>query len=700
MAFSKNEFVSGFITETQEHLDAVNLGIINLKNEPQNKEYLAAVLRELHTIKGTSRMLGFPTIEKLAHGLEDVFKGIREEKYELIDRIVQLTFSTSDAIKRALQSIQDQGTDVINIESFLEVYDKACVGLFFSTEQLEQENKGETDTHGSEEDYDSKNLENITSIRINIERINDIVRSFDDLIIRQFRFKHQLEEFEKRLSGAAQKGGSAESLHEVPKQLKEDLSLTENVLFNTQHLILNLRMLPLDIVLTPLKKEIESEAMRMGKNVQFDVPPTDFMLDKVILEQLREILLHLVRNALDHGIETPEVRKAAHKDEKGTISIHASQVSNYIKIIVRDDGSGIDYERVREKAVILNPTSRAEIESMNERQLQQFLFVSGFSTRDNATEMSGRGVGLDVVRIDMEKVKGRIHLHSKKGKGTSFELTIPLSLATQQGLFIHSGGMKFMVPSHYIREIIDTDSCTLTMMQGQPFISLHNQLIPAYYLSSILGNERSPDANSIIVVEYLETQIAIIVESIEQYENVVVNPLPPLMRGIQSLQGVVYDENYAIVPILNIPDTMQKLKGLIAYEMRKYKAKNKKRTYTILIVDDSATTRQIEQTIFESSGYIVETAVDGIDALDKLRSRHVDAIITDISMPRMDGNILLSNIRHMEEYASTPVIVVSGAYDPEARAKFIEAGAQAFIVKSEFQRGNLLQAVKELLGEY
>ena len=160
----------------------------------------------------------------------------------------------------------------------------------------------------------------------------------------------------------------------------------------------------------------------------------------------------------------------------------------------------------------------------------------------------------------------------------------------------------------------------------------------------------------------------------------------------------MFDENYSIIPILNIPNIIQRLKKLVAYDLKKSRVKGMKKTYSILVVDDSSTTREIEAAIFESAGYAVESAVDGVDALNKLNEKHIDAVITDIAMPRMDGNILLSNIRRQDQYNNMPVIVVSGAYDPEAKKQFIDAGAQAFIVKSDFQRGNLLQAVEELLN--
>ena len=193
--------------------------------------------------------------------------------------------------------------------------------------------------------------------------------------------------------------------------------------------------------------------------------------------------------------------------------------------------------------------------------------------------------------------------------------------------------------------------------------------------------------------------MAVIVDSIEQYENVVVTSLPSIMNKMSSLQGVVYDENYSIIPILNIPEIMQRMRTLLNYDIKKYKAKNEKKTYTVLIADDSETTLQIEQAIFENDGYIVKTASDGIEALERLKEFHIDLIIADINMPRMDGLTLLNNIRRFEEYDSLPVIIVSGAYKQEEKERFLETGAQAFMLKSQFQRGNLLKAAKELLGE-
>lgn len=692
MPFSSSDFVDGFIAETNEHLDAINDGIIAFKKNPGDNDTLSMILRELHTIKGTGRMMGFPNIEAVSHGIEDVFKGIREGHYQLTDRIVELTFAASDLLKDGLSHIQANGKDNIEIKTFLDLCQKASQGLFFFVDELKPKKEDGKSSVEEETEDSSDSFENITSIRIELNRINDIIRSFDNLIIRQFRFKNQLEKFEQKLN-------SQGSASELPKQLKEELLLTENAIFDTQHQLLNLRMLPLNMVLNPLRKEVEMDAMKLAKDIDFDIPNTDFMLDKAILEKLKEILLHLVRNSIDHGIESPTERKKAGKDPRGKITVSSQQISNHIKITVTDDGRGIESEKVRKKALALYPDQKDEILKMTEKDLQQYLFTSGFSTNEKANALSGRGVGLDVVRTNMEKIKGRIHIKSVEGQGCSFELTIPLSLATQQGLFVHTGDMKLMIPSHCIVEVLDADPEAFTTLQNQAFVSMYGRLIPVYYLSSITGTSKKEDAHSLIIVEYLETRIGIIVDSIDQYENVVVNPLPKILEKMEALQGVVYDENYAIIPILNISDVIRRLKGLLAYDVKKYQSNNRKKVNTVLIADDSPTTRQIEQTIFETSGYKVVTAVDGIEALEKLRTLQIDAVITDIKMPRMDGYVLLENIRRMEDHEKTPVIVVSGVYDPETKEKFFAAGAQAFIVKSEFQRGNLIQAAKELIGE-
>lgn len=685
MAFSKEEFTESFIAETNENLENIDNLLIAYRANPKDSSLLSSILRSIHTIKGTARMLGFGCIENLAHGIEDVFKGIQEKRYELTDLIVKLNFQLSDCITRCLSKIKEEGNDQIDTSVFLEACKAISEGLFFNMEKLENANKGITEKSADSSGEENSSLSNISSIRIDIKKINSLIESIDNLIIRQFKFKNELSTLKESL----------------PKQIREDLQLSEEAIINLQKEILDLRMLPLSIILNPLKKEIETDAINLGKKIFFTVPEDSFMLDKTVLEQLKEILLHIVRNSLDHGIETEEERKAAGKNPVGKISIIAERFSSSMNITVSDDGKGLQFDKIRQKAIENDPLHKDEIEKLSENELEQFIFQSGFTTKTEASHLSGRGIGMDVVRTNLEHIKGRIKIKSEKGKGCTTELSIPLTLATQQGLFINVNRKHFMIPSHYIKKILNFQNADLTNLQGLSYLKLSGQFVPFYHLSTIIdssASERSSDSSSIIVLEYLDSLVAVCVSSISDYQNIIVYPLPELLKDISALQGVVYDDEYRIVPILNVPFIMQKLKTLVAYDLKKHEVQNQRKVYTILIVDDSSTTRQIEQTIFESDGYSVLTAQDGIEALDILNSNHVDAIITDINMPRMDGSALLQNLQRIQEFSSIPVVIVSAIYDKDQENLFLSQGAKKFIVKSDFQRGNLLNSVKELLN--
>jgi len=696
--FDKSLLTADFIEETKEHSANIHEDIIKLHENPGNEEMMEDLLRELHTIKGTSRMLGFMTMEKVSHGLEDVLKAVAEKRIELSGVIVGLTLLSLEMLDTCLKKIKENTDDECPVENFMKAYTSVLKGGSFERQSLQDEIDGISEDDDSNLDKDVR-VDDVQSIRIKLEKINSIINAYDGLIIREFKLKkivEQLQQEEFNTKNAR--------LGTIRKNFESDLQQLESRLFDVQNEIFNLRMLPLGIILDPLKRTIEKDALSFGKQVRLDIPTNDVSLDKIILEQLSDILLHLLRNSLDHGIESAEERKELGKDPVGTIRVTTSSNANYLEMIVEDDGQGIDYEKVRQKAIAHYPDREAEISAMNESDLSSFLFISGFSTNDTVTSLSGRGVGLDVVRTNMEKIKGKINFETERGKGTKFILTFPSSLATLQGMFVISGGMKFLIPSQYISEVTQIDESEYISLQNQNLYRLRDTLIPVYNLSSILKNfkpntDKKTQIVKTVIVEYLGKKTGIIVDDLQNYVSLVVKPLPKLLKNISALQGVVFDENYSIVPILSMPDILKRLKSLLNYDLQKFEVKTQKKEYSILVVDDSYTTRQIEQTILSLEDYLVDTAVDGIDALEKLKNKKYDVIVTDIKMPRMDGCVLIENIRRQDINKKTPIIVVSSVYETETRQRFMNAGANAFIVKSDFERGNLVSTVKELINE-
>ena len=698
MAQVSNDITESYVSEVKELLESVQKDIIALKTNENDSETLSRLLRNLHTIKGNSRMLGYTTVEKLAHAIEDIYKSVKDQKIKNSDRLIKQVFAVTEKIHGCVSCISRRGTDKQDIDMYLQYCDKLAAGELIDVDAFIKEiNKKNGILFEEDGDDLDENISDIQSIKIKLSRVNEIISDFDTMITREFHLKSQLDELKK----LEEKLGSRE-LAKIRKSFENDIYSLETSIFSVQEKAFDLRMLPISIVLRPLENTIALEAMNLNKKVKCEIPDTDIALDKVILEELGDILMHIIRNALDHGIESPAERKKAKKSEEGTISITCTREARYIELKISDDGRGLDYDKIRAKAISLYPERTEEIKGMSDRELSQFLFQSGFSTKENVTALSGRGVGLDVVWSNVEKIKGRIKIESEAGKGTSFILHFPLSLSTLQGLFVYSNKEKYLIPAQHIVDIIYRKKSDYITLQNQNYIRFEDQLVPCFPLSTLFEDRKSglaQEEEPILIAEYMEQRTGIIVEQVEQYVSLVVKPMPEGIRGCSILQGIVFDEHYDIVPILHVPDILQRFKSLRGYDIKKFEAATQKKNIRILVVDDSLTTREIEKSILEGAGYVVEDAFDGLDGLEKAKEKHYDLILADQEMPRMTGLVLLDNLRRLDQYKETPVIAVSTDQSRQTIEEFQRLRAGAIIAKSEFKRGKLLESIKELLGD-
>ena len=385
MANISQEIMDSFISETEELLDEIRKNVLSSKTNPDNDEHLASLLRDLHTIKGNSRMLGHKPVEKLAHAVEDIYKSVKDGKIKNTDRLVRIVFFVSDKMKECLRAIRKNDGEPRGVDLYLRYCDKISSGDFIDIETFSREiQKERAETILGHDEDDDEPIYDIQSVRINLSRINELISSFDTLITREFRLKHQLDELEK-----IQEATGNHALAKIRKQFEEDIFALETALFGVQGQVFDLRMLPIKIVLKSFESAIPVEAMQLGKKVTAHIPDTQIAIDKFILEKLNDILTHLVRNAIDHGIESPEERIENGKDETGTVSITCVRETKHALITVSDDGRGLDYEKIREKALHLYPERADEISGMGNRELSQFLFRSGFSTKDSVTAAWG-----------------------------------------------------------------------------------------------------------------------------------------------------------------------------------------------------------------------------------------------------------------------------------------------------------------------
>ncbi len=696
MNLDKNLFKSDYIAEAREILDSLDDIAIQAAKKTRNTSFLKEILRLLHTLKGSSRMMEYSQIESVINHLESVFKNIQSNQTEIPNKIIQLLMGVNALLHKTVDSIEDGGDG--SFEQYEEVIKNVDLALedddFNADFSAEKNQEAGTEDAANVQDENAEFFHDSQTIKVQVSQIDSILQLLDKLIMRQIKLKNEIDILNK-------KSGMTE--FQAFQELSENISVLESQSVDIQKNIISLRMLPFDMILRPIKRSIVAEALKTGKNIDFDIPQSEITIDKFILEKLPAILIHLVRNAIDHGIEAPEERKKLGKPEKGTISVSVSQVSNRIFVTVKDDGHGIDYEKIRAKALLLFPEREADIRSADDTDLLQFIFTSGFSTKNEQSELSGRGIGLDVVRTEMDKLKGKITVYSELNKGTTFELSLPASLATQDGLFVSVSDNSYLILSHYIKEILTVEKSDFMQMQYCPVINVHNELVPVYDFDIINPNSKKQSNTktevSVVILEYLNRKIGVIVDKILHYGTVVIKPVPPLLKDFNALQGVVFDENYSIIPVLNIPDTMRRFKIVNVYEIKNLEVKKTPKIHSILVVDDSHTTRHIEQIILEAENFNVSTAVDGIEALEKMKQYKFDLVVTDVKMPRMDGFVLLHNMRHKDELKNIPVIMVSSVFEADTLEKAKNLGAQGYIVKSDFERENLTKKVKELLNE-
>jgi len=698
MNLDKSMFITDYISEAREILDSLDdIAVLAIK-EKRNYSYLEEILRLLHTLKGSSRMMEYIQIEKVMNHLENIFKNIQSNQTEISNKVIQLLLGILTVMHKVIDEIEN-GSDgtFAEYDEIIKNIDKAMEDEDFTTDFSEIEKPSETTapTDATNNATDSSELfHDSQTIKIHVSEVDAILQSLDKLIMRQIKLRKEIEFLKKS-------GNSSE--FQSYQELSENISVLEKQSVDIQKSIIALRMLPFDMILRPIRRSVVSEALKTGKNIEFDIPQSEIAIDKFILEKLPAILIHLVRNSIDHGIEPPAERAKLGKPEKGKISVSVSQVSNRIFITVKDDGHGIDYEKIRAKAFRIFPERINEIMTADHNELLQYIFASGFSTKDVQTDLSGRGIGLDVVRTEMDKLKGKISVSSELNKGTTFELSLPASLATQDGLFVSVSDNSYLILSHYIKEILTVQKDDFLQLQHGPVLNVHNELIPVFDFDIINPNSAKhagiKNEFSVIVLEYLNRKISVIVDKVLHYGTVVIKPVPPILKDFNALQGVVFDENYRIIPVLNIPDTMKRFKVISVYDAKNLEVRKMPKIHSILVVDDSHATRHIEQIILEAENYNVATAVDGIDALEKMKQHKFDLVVTDVKMPRMDGFVLLHNMRHKEELKDIPVIMVSSVFENDTLDRVKNLGGQGYIVKSDFERENLTAKVKELLHE-
>jgi two-component system, chemotaxis family, sensor histidine kinase and response regulator WspE len=498
-------------------------------------------------------------------------------------------------------------------------------------------------------------------------------------------------------------------LGETVEAIEEFARSSEDISSRLHHEVLTSRMRPLADGVRGFPRLVRDLARELGKQARFEVIGETTGVDRDILDRLEAPLNHLIRNALDHGLETPGERQAAGKSPIGTIRLEARHRAGMLQIILADDGRGIAVERLRSKVVERGLTTAAVAVQLSEAELFDFLFLPGFSTKEHVTEVSGRGVGLDVVQSMVHTVQGSIRVASRAGKETRFVLQLPITVSVIRALLVEIAGEPYAFPLSRIDRIFMLDRKDLRELEGKQHVMLDDQPVGLVEAARVfdLPFEHAPRVGEllpVVVASDRSHRFGLVVERFLGERDLRVSPLDARLGKVPNINSSSVLENGWPVLVIDVEDLIRSIDNLLSgRRLGKLTAQEAERQVRapkrVLIVDDSITVRELERQLLENRGYTVDVAIDGVDGWNAVRSAHYDLVVSDIDMPRMDGIQLVQHIKEDARLKAIPVVIVSYKDREEDRIRGLDAGANFYLTKSSFHDQTFLTTVADLIGE-
>jgi two-component system chemotaxis sensor kinase CheA len=667
----RERFVQLFAQEAVLRLDRLAAGILELESSADRPQVIAALLRETHTFKGEAAVVGLSGVQAVAHAFETTVEPLRSKgaapPAEVIDQLLRVVDGLREVVSAAAQGVDDPhrvgsllaslGADNPRVPVEGEVSPVAPVAEVLPPPVA----TAVSVPSGSE------------LIELPAERIDDIVRSVGESATAHLRLGLRLGDDPERVTEFRELGRSIRDVHERAVRA---------------------RMVPVASITGRLHRAVRDVARAGGKQVTWRVQGEDTELDRSVLQQLADPLLHMVRNAVDHGIEVPEERLAAGKPADATVLLTVVQGSSELLITLRDDGRGIDVERLRREA-----EHRGLPANLSDDELRELIFVGGVSTAATLSETSGRGVGLDVVRAKIESLRGRVEVRSTAGQGTEFRITVPSAAAVLPCLIVTAGGSRVAVPMFAVLSTQGATASTVVRAQGGRSVWVGDTIVPLDSLARLLGFADGDDG-PLIVVAHGDRRAALQVGALLGQRDVMVKSLGPFVPVLPVVSGAAIEADGTILMVLAADALLAGAGGRAAVDDTPTDLAPIGRATApkILVADDALAVRELERSILEQAGYIVVTASDGSNALEQLTADPVDLVLTDVEMPGMNGFELTRAIRADPALQRIPVLIVSSKNTAADHQAGMDAGADGYIVKSSFGEGALLATVERLLG--
>lgn len=679
-----------FRIEARELLDGLNQGALELDRGNRGKELIAQILRLAHTLKGAARVVKLPEVAELAHSIEDQLAPYRDQPDAISQkhinqilgfldtaaaRIAALDQAKADKPKSIRQPVAEEFSETVRVE--IEEADKLLEGISETALQL-------------------------TGLQQSAETMEG-ARKMASTLLESLALRAKTEVNGAGLAAARVKTQAlAEELRSCLEQLDRrmmtGIDRVKGELTQVRDAANRLRLLPVSRVFASLERAARDAAQALEKNVLFKPSGGESRVDTHVLGVLQSALLHLVRNAVAHGIESPQERVAAGKPVQGCLELQVERRGNRMAFICRDDGRGIDVGAVREAAVRRGVIAPAAAASLGLEQVVQMLMKGGISTSRTVDEVSGRGIGLDVVRETASRLKGEVRVRSERGQGTSIEILVPVSLSSLAALEFEAGGMIGSLPLDAVGEVLRVGDHEIARSPGKDSIVHNGKAIPFMALARALGAKPNAEKNrrawSAMVVKASSGTAAIGVDRLLGSVHVVVRPLPALVKASPIVAGASLDAEGNPQLVFD-PEGVVEAACLGAMPAAEEHPASRP---SVLVIDDSLTTRMLEQSILESAGYEVDVATSGEAGLVKAKEKHYGLFLVDVEMPGIDGFEFVSRTQAESALRDIPSILVTSRSAAEDQQRGQLVGARGYIVKGEFDQTRLLETIRELIG--
>ncbi len=720
------QLIHTFKAELEEQGQFITTGLLQLEKGIQDNEErektITSIFRAAHNIKGSSRSLGINSVGEISHHIESLFSSIQKKTIEINPSLIDLCLEAVDKMQSAMNSFVDQAPLDFDFNELIDKLNKGQLGK--KLEPSSSENKQDSPTEQARE---LKNQHN--SIRVSINNMDHISALMEEMQVNKIAIDYHYSELEKLTTKIKQfqkiwdqilsfpKNSNEQALYHTGEDYFIEISNDANHLYKNMRSRINelsrlsnslqneirlLRLVPIANLLCTMPRYVRDLSHTLNKKVELIIQGDEVKIDKMVLEKLKDPLIHILRNCIDHGIETEELRRSKGKPEIGKLLLRVKEENNRIHITISDDGAGIDIKKIAEIAVSKNMISPSELKIMSDKQILDLIFKPGFSSKEIITHISGRGIGLDIVKTNITNLNGQVTIETQQGKGTTFDLDVPLTLSSEYGLLVTDANQLFVISINAIERVLILSANEIFNVEGHQAIMLNDHPIPLYSLANILHLEKATplsDRLSIVIIKKGWHLIAVVVDEIIGEREIVIKPLQDPLTHIACVAGGTLLGGNQVIPVLNAHELINiTLHTTITHRMAAQEkiSKPEQRPH-ILVVDDSITTRSLEKNILESKHYQVTVAVNGKEAWDLLQKQSFSLMITDVNMPIMDGFTLTEQVKTSEKLHDLPVIIVTSLGSDAEKKRGIEVGADAYVVKSEFESGTLLEIVEQLV---